>query len=58
MKLSYALFFILLFVTATSLALSLVLKDQFLLLEANVSSILSIGLLFGAALYAFDDYCK
>ncbi|WP_022940317.1 hypothetical protein [Psychromonas hadalis] len=58
MKLSYALFFLMLLVTATSVALSFVVKDQFQLLGCNVSGILSMGLLLGASLYAFDDYCK
>jgi len=58
MKLSYMLFFIMLLVTIISLTLSVVLKDQFQILEANVSSVLSMGLLFGCALYAFDDHCQ
>ncbi len=58
MKLSYTLFFIMLFITAISITLSIILQDQFQILEANVSTVLSLGLLFGAALYAFDDYCK
>ena len=58
MKLSYALFFVMLFVTVASVALSFIVQNQFQLLGSNVSSILSIGLLFGASLFAFDDYCR
>ncbi len=58
MKLSYALFFIMLFVTASSALLSFFVENQFQLLSCNVSCILSVGLLIASALYAFDDYCK
>ncbi|MCP4324807.1 MAG: hypothetical protein GY951_05040 [Psychromonas sp.] len=58
MKLSYILFFIMLLVTAISFILSLTLQDQFQLLEANASLVLSMGLLFATGLYAFDDHCK
>ncbi|PKG37164.1 hypothetical protein CXF74_20315 [Psychromonas sp. Urea-02u-13] len=58
MKLSYTLFFLMLAITSASLVLSFIVQNQLQLLGINVSSILSIGLLFGASLYAFDDYSK
>jgi ABC-type nickel/cobalt efflux system permease component RcnA len=58
MKLSYTLFYIMIAITSALVVLSFIIQNQLQLLGINVASILSIGLLFGASLYAFDDYSK
>ncbi|PKF62974.1 hypothetical protein CW745_05990 [Psychromonas sp. psych-6C06] len=58
MKLSYLLFTTLLCLTLTLAIFSFALNDPFHLLSCNVGCVLLLGLLFGASLFAFDDYCR